>query len=321
VSGPSIAKTASDRGSFLQALKSELDYIRKDLQLDQARQFYADGSGVVGTIASTSGAVATLTSAEPISKGFLYIGMSCDTGTAAASTNDTTANVITDLDPTVPSVTFTSNVANTANNVIVRTGNVSISTDTTTNAEIDAGLLRIADNVKVVGGIDPAATGKSFWKGVATDKVAAPDVALDDLMVMSNTLDNAGVKRSDQVVMTTPGLVRRLFQSEDFKDSVRFVNSVTLEGGFESISFAAGNGSMKLNADRLAPWGTVLFVDKSEVKVFSPADWDFLSRDGLTVRWVADQDAFQAILFRYANIGCARRNTTGKLINYTDTGF
>ena len=78
---------------------------------------------------------------------------------------------------------------------------------------------------------------------------------------------------------------------------------------------------MKLNTDRLCPWGDVLFVDKSQVKVFSPADWDFLSRDGLTVRWVVDQDAFQAVLFRYANLGTARRNTSGKLVNYTDTGF
>jgi hypothetical protein len=320
VSGPSISKTKSDRGSFLQALKSELDFIKNDLQLDQSRQYYGDGSGVIGVIASTSSTVATLTSAEPISKGYLYIGMSCDTGTAAASTNDTTANIITDLDVTVPSVTFTSAVANTANNVIVRAGNVSSSTDVTTNAEIDAGLLRLL-GTSVVGGIDPTATARGFWKGVVTDKVAAPDIALDDLMVMSNTLQNAGSKSSDQVVMTTPGLVRRLFQTEDFKDSVRFVNSTTLTGGFEQISFAAGNGPMKINADRLAPWGDVMFVDKSQVKVFSPADWDFLSRDGLTIRWVVDVDAFQAVLFKYANMGTARRNTSGLLKNYTDTGF
>jgi hypothetical protein len=121
--------------------------------------------------------------------------------------------------------------------------------------------------------------------------------------------------------MTTPGLVRRLFASTDFQNSVRFVNSTTLVGGFEELSFAAGNGPMKLNSDRLHPWGQVTFADKQRMRVFSPADWDFLSRDGLTIRWVSDVDAFQAILFRYLNLGTDRRNTSGKITGLTDTGF
>ena len=99
------------------------------------------------------------------------------------------------------------------------------------------------------------------------------------------------------------------------------MNSTTLTGGFESLSFAAGNGNMTLNADRLHPWGKVTFLDKQHVRLFSPADWDFLARDGLTVRWVTDTDAFQSILFRYLNMGTDRRNTCGILKNYTDTGF
>ena len=78
---------------------------------------------------------------------------------------------------------------------------------------------------------------------------------------------------------------------------------------------------MKINADRLHPWGQVSFVDKSTVSVYSPADWDFLQRDGLTVRWVQDYDAFQAVLFKYVNMGTKRRNTSARLTGYTDTGF
>jgi hypothetical protein len=321
VSGPAISNTRSDRGAFLQALKSELDFIRNDLSLDQARQYYGDGTGVIATIASVNSLVATLNSAEAIYKGFLYIGMSCDVGSTTSTISVTAGNVITDVDPSVPSVTFTSSVAGaSAGFVIARAGNMTNSTDITTNSEIDAGLLRIVGS-NPVGGIDPATTGKGFWKGLSVSKTSSPDINLDDLMVQMNTLNNAGAKSSDITVMTTPGLVRRLFQSEDFKDSVRFVNSTTLAGGFESLSFAAGNGPMTMNSDRLSPWGDVLFIDKAQVQVYSPADWDFLSRDGLTIRWVADVDAFQAILFKYANIGAKRRNTSGLLSGYTDTGF
>jgi len=60
-------------------------------------------------------------------------------------------------------------------------------------------------------------------------------------------------------------------------------------------------------------------VDKSKLKVFSPGGWDFLARDGLTIRWVSDKDAFQAVLFRYVNLGAGRRNTSCVQYGITDT--
>jgi hypothetical protein len=46
-----------------------------------------------------------------------------------------------------------------------------------------------------------------------------------------------------------------------------------------------------------------------------------MSRDGLTVRWVNDIDAYQVALFRYANLGTDRRNTSNVIAGLTDTGF
>src|ERR1044072_3569864 len=70
VTGQSIQRTSSERGAFLQALKAELSYIRKDIQLDMARQFYGDGSGVIASVLDADGASSatqTISSAEPIS--------------------------------------------------------------------------------------------------------------------------------------------------------------------------------------------------------------------------------------------------------------
>ncbi len=330
VSGPSISNTRSDRGAFLQAMKSELDFIRNDIQLDQARQYYMGGVssttyGVIATLATSavSGQVFTLTSAEAISKGYLYIGMVIDVLVPNSSTVHSPAGgfTITDVNVTTPSITVSGTVGSTTDgDVIVRSGNVSNTGDVTQTKEVDAGLSLLVRDLPA-GGIDPSTTGKSFWKGIKTDVSSAPDINLDDMMVMQNKLVNAGAKASDITVVTTPGLVRRLFQSPDFKDDVRFVNSTTLAGGFESLSFQCGNGPMKIQTDRLAPWGDVLFVDCEQVQVYSPADWDFLARDGLTTRWVADVDAWQSLLFRYVNLGTQRRNTSGVLTGYTDTGF
>lgn len=321
VSGPSIAKTKSERGAFLQSMKSELDYIRNDLQVDQARQFYGPGTGVIAAIASVSGTVVTLASAEAISKGYIYVGGVYSLGAPATPTDILSGVAVTEVDADALTVTFASTAAGaSAADVIIRASNVTDTTDLSTNAEIDAGLGRLI-GTSSVGGVDPASLGKGFWQSDIIDQTTDPDISLDMLMIESNRLDNAGVRGKDLVVMTSPGLVRRLFASEDFKDSVRFVNSTTLKGGFEELSFAAGNGPMKINSDRLHPWGQISFVDKRHVRVFSPADWDFLSRDGLTVRWVVDVDAFQAVLFRYVNMGTDRRNTCARIENLTDDGF
>jgi hypothetical protein len=292
--------------------------------LDQSRQFYAQGTGVVAVIAAggVTGSVCTLTSAEAIYKGFLYIGMVVDIMTG--STLHATATAITDVDPTVPSITVATIGSAAAADSIVRSGNVTDVTSIATNAEIDAGLGRLV-RAGVLGGLDPTTAGLKFWQGlnipVASTTGYSPDIALNDLMVHQNQLINAGAKVGDLTMITTPGLLRRLYQTEDFKDQVRFVNQTTLGGGFGEISFQTGNGPMKMNTDRLAPWGDVMAIDLQTVQLYSPADWDFLSRDGLTVRWVADVDAFQSLLFRYINIGTSRRNSSGVLTGYTDTGF
>ncbi len=329
VSGPSISNTRSDRGAFLQAMKSELDFIKLDIELDQARQYYcgADvpgtltpGLGVIGVVATSgvTGSVVTLTDAQPIYKGFLYIGMSVDFIASPSTLHRTTT--ITDVNVATPSITVSTATSIADADQIVRAGNVTDITDITTNAEIDAGLARLVRD-GTVGGIDPTTTGKSFWKGQKTSVTSTPDIALDDLLQQHNQLLNAGAKAKNLTMVTTPGLVRRLFNTVDFKDNVRFTDQKTLDGGFEEITFAAGNGPMRMNSDRLAPWGDVMAIDLETVQVYSPADWDFLSRDGLTVRWVTDIDAFQSILFRYVNLGTSRRNSSGVLTGYTDLGY
>lgn len=318
VSGPSISKTKSDAGAFLQAMKSELDFIRNDLQLDQARQFYGDGTGIIATVSSSSGAVVTLTSNEAVWKGYLYPGAIIDGGSTTSPTTVSGAEIL-DVDIDAGTITLDADHSSDLTNgtVIVRHGNVTDTTDPNAVDEINSGINALV-GTGVVGNVDPSSTGKSFWKSTVTSKSGAP--ALDDLMVLQNTLINRGAKASDLITMTTPGLVRRLFATSDFKDNVRFVNTTTLNGGFEELTFACGNGAMKINADRLHPWEQFTMLDKQRMRLFSPADWDFLARDGLTVRWVTDYDAFQSVLFRYSNMGTDRRNTSGKLTGYTDTG-
>lgn len=324
VTGPAISKTKSDAGAFAQALKEELSRIKDDLALDQARQLYGDGTGQIAQFAA-QGPLTTLSliagsQSEPILKGFVYVGMIIDIGDAGMATPLVTGRTITDVDPTTTNGSITISgaaVTTTVAHFLYRAGNV----DATNGIqEMDTGLQKLVSTAaNTVGTLNAAGVGLKFWDNKRDTSGGA--VSLDNLQINWNKSLNEGAKSDAVVAITTPGLVRRLFATADFKTNVRFVNSTTLRGGFEEISFNAGSGTIKLNADRLAPFGKIYFVDKKHMKVYSPGDWDFLSRDGLTIRWVTDVDAFQALLFRYANMGTDRRNTSNLMSGLTDTGF
>jgi hypothetical protein len=318
VTGQAIAKTKSDSGSFVRAFDSELRRIKDDLALEFARQVYGSGDGIIATVGTTQNSTTVvLSSDEALQKGFLYVNMSIDIGTAA-DPNVVGTFTITDVDVAASSITVSAaaNVTATTHKIF-RAGN---NADSSVTYEMDAGLQKlISTSANTVGGLNAAGVGLKFWDNQRDTSGGA--ISLSNLMINYNKVMAAGAKADGLGVLTTPGLVRRLFETNDFKANVRFVNSETMKGGFEKIQFAAGQGTLTLMADRLHPYGRIHFVDKKHIRLFSPADWDFLARDGQPIKWVQDKDAFQAILFRYSNLGTDRRNTSLVMSGLTDTGF
>lgn len=327
VSGQAIAKSASDAGSFLRAMKAELDYIKDDIAMDFARQVYGDGTGqIVACGSSGPSTTVTIASAEPIKKGFLYIGMLVDVGVAATPNSLASASPISAVNSATPSITIGTSVTVTASNFVFRAGNVAAGPVV---YEMDAGLSKIlATAANTLGGINAASAGNEYWDNLrdTTGGVITLTGATSPLLPNLNRCISAGA--DDLISVTTPGIVRRLFASTDFAGSgatanVRFVNTKDFAGGFSSLSFDTGSGPISLASDRHAPWGSVFIIDRNHIKLFSPADWDFMQRDGLTIRSMGTGasavDAYEAVLFRYANMGTDRRNSSTRISGVTDT--
>ena len=317
VSGQAIHKTRSSVGAFLRAMKSELDGIKDDLALDFARQVYGDGTGVIASTAANSATDdLVLTSDEALVRGFIYVGMLIDIGTTADSDAVVAGAEVLDVDVANATITIDSSVTTTTSHRIFRAGNVA----TATVREMDAGLQSIiATSANTVGGINAATAGNRIWDNLRDTTGGA--LTLSPLMVNLNKVLNAGVSLDNLAVTTTPGLLRRLFESADFASKIQFVNTEEMKGGFESISFSTGAGRVRMSGDRLHPRGKVLFTPKRHVKLFSPGDWDFLAKDGQAVKWVQEKDAFQSVLYRYANMGTDRRNNALVMSGLTDTDF
>lgn len=319
-SGQAIQKTKTDAGAFIRVVTEELDRLRDDLALDTARQYYGDGTAAIATVspAVTASVNVVITSDEALQKGFIYPGMKIDIGTLANPRASVDSGVVSDVNVATRTVVMSAAVTVADGSFIFREDNAAASS---VSKEINAGLqaLLSTSSSTTVGGISAASAGKSFWDNQRD--TAGGAIALTSLMQNWNKIHARGARSDEVVVLTTPGLARRLFESADFASKVQFVNTETMKGGFESISFNAGSGRLNLVTDRLAPYGHVNMIHKKHIKVFSPGDWDFLQRDGLTIRWVDNRDAFQAVLFRYVNLGTNRRNTSLVMSGLTDTGF
>lgn len=333
VTGPSMAKSKSEVGSFLEILRSELDGLRMDLQKDLARQIYGNGSGKIAT--ATAGTTTTMTvGKEVLNKGQLYVGMLVDlydvsdvaTGGATPPVPTYSGVTITAVDVSAGTITFAAQAAALASGDFVTRAGVKIYTaqpdpdnaappaNPGTWAESDEvdGLQKIVSATARLGGIDPTAAGKEWWKaqvvayadrkGTARETNTLKDLTLDDMQIALNKARTAGGYPT--AVVTSLGVQREFYKL--LNDDVRYVEpeSLNYAAGFKTLSY---NG-LPLIADIEAPYGKMHILDEATLKVYSDQDWHFLDNDGQTMRQSGDKDAFEAVMVRYMNLGATRRN-------------
>ena len=344
VTGPSMAKTKSDAGSFLQVLKGELDGVRADLTKDLARQIYGTGDGVIatGTPDATTATTHTITLAdwEPLKKGQLYVGQKVNcfvqsTGVATAGTiTEFTISAVSIAAAATSTITVTSaSVAMTAVLVtITRAGSVSAAqslnrfNNTTRSNEID-GLRRVVNsftpaaaaeaNGTIASATLATANGKSgslgkidaytstYWDNQRTFGASAGTAEPLTIMRVQQAI-NAGRQQGamPSAIITSLGVQREFYRLLQANQQFVAPGATDYASGFSTLTY---NG-MPVIADLDAPYGKMYILDESTLKVFSDQDWHFLDGDGQTLRQVAGYDAYEAVMVRYMNMGATNRN-------------
>lgn len=322
VSGPSMATTASDAGSFLRILKTEVDGLQRDLRNDLARQVYGDyelgkadagtgfevdASAAIAKIATDSGSgVFVLTSDEPLIKGHIYPGMVLDTTDNFHSIENGAPMVVESVDPSVPNVTFVADeVGADAGDYFV----LSNSIDAGGNAGV-TGLSAIVSEDSPLGGIDPA--DQAEWASLVEDVSGSFDS--DDLHAVWNRVRIKSGNEPKSIV-TTFGIIRSYFK--ELQNQVQFVEPMKLEGGFRVLNFM----DKPFIGDVDCNYGTIYLVDEAAIKVFATGDFAPLDEDGHFLKWVTGYDMWEWALARYMELGATRRNSSAKLIGITDLGY
>jgi hypothetical protein len=302
LSGPVIELVDSDFNTFISALELETDKIKDDLKVDLNRQCYGNSTGLLA-VTSTVGSNVTATITSGIKN--LQVGEVIDVYTAAAfAAEGAVKSTVTIISLTATTVTVSSAVTWANLDCIVRTGNI--------NREI-TGIGAIVSDTGTLYNISP--TTVPVWASTV-DANGGTARALGESMMITMS-DNIVEKGSEaDVVFTSLGVRRAYFNL--LEQQREFSNTSTFTGGFGGLKFMTDDGEIPIVSDKDCPSGTMYFLSTKHLKVYQPADWRWLDRQGSKWVQVPNTDAFSATLYRYMELGTDRRNAHGKIADITE---
>jgi hypothetical protein len=119
--------------------------------------------------------------------------------------------------------------------------------------------------------------------------------------------EKAGKDYGPDMILTTRAIRREYVKL--VRADRRYVNTMTLDGGWKAIDF---NG-VPFTVDNDAIDGEIYFLTLKDLNIYRMSDYEWMEKDGAILNRIASQDAYEATLYRYAELGCKRRNSQGVL--------
>jgi len=309
INGPVIRAMKSDSGSFTRAIESETQGIVRDLKRDVNRQVFNNDNGSIATCASVSGAVVTLNADTPTSAfRQLEVGSLIDIGLEDSPTDHGTALVVSSVNTSTPSVTFTTSptAGIGTSDLLFRSG----AKTTTANATSElTGLQAIVNSSGTLFNINP--TTYPVWASTVNSNSGTDRAATDNLF--ESVIDNIWLESGEAptFIVTSPG-VRRNYASQ-LKAQKRFADTVDLKGGFRALTVDAGNTSLPIAVDRDNPDTKAFLLNLPCLTQHQSSDWEFMDEDGAVLNRVSGVDAYEATLFKYHELTTDRRNVHGRI--------
>ncbi len=355
-SGPTIAATRDEKGSYARVIDTEISGIVTDLQKDINRQLWGCGYGIVarwavtgsgtsydlpklyrGNAASTSGDGFGTTfggkyfiengGGVPVvmtTSGSVMTVMTVDTTNMAVSaidtTTSTTVDTVTVTDPSVseatgtfyvrPASLVTANASSTAGAWrLEMMGLRGLVTDTDLDdiACFDAGSnagFTVNDPLQTLA-VGTYTWFKSIVKKHPQGRYGGQRALTLDLMqeTFDDVEDAAGKDYGPNLIITTKKLRRKYL---NLMQAVRReVNTMTLDGGWKALDY---NG-IPLMVDKDAIDGEIYFLTTRDLQIYRMSDYEWMQKDGAVLSRIAGYDAYEAVLFRYAEFGIKRRNS------------
>jgi hypothetical protein len=297
--------------AFASTMQEEMDGIKETLRKDANRQVYGTAVGKMAT-ANAAGTTTTFVCSNGQAI-YLEVGQIVDIYSSADALKNTAAEILTVVkdNPSAgtTTVTFVAAVTATASgDYLVRTANLS--------KEL-IGFGAIANNSGTLYNVDP--TVNTVWKAEVDDPGSLRSLSEGLMTAMVDRIRTNGGRTT--VIFTSLGVRRSYFNL--LAQQRRYTNTQQFEGGFSGLAFTTDTGDIPVVADYDCPQNNMFFMNEKALKVYQTHDWEWMNRDGSMWQRVIGVsgtyfDAYNAILYKYYQLGTHRRNSHGVMKNITE---
>lgn len=287
--------------AFASALQQEIDGLKQTLVKDTNRQVYGTSRGVL----ATTTAVATANQVTVDTTQYLELGMFIDIAAATGDTLRGTNREITAINTTTKVVTYSGADITTdvIGDVLVRTGSLD---------QEKTGFEEIVSATKILYNIDP--DREPVWKAVVSGNSGTDRALSEGLMIkMVDDIRTQGGRTT--VIFTSLGVRRAYFNL--LVQQRQYVNTKDFEGGFNGLGFTTDWGEVPVVSDFDCQANRMYFMNEKELKLYQEGDWSFMNRDGSNwqrvITTAGNFDAYEAMMYKYCQLGTHRRNSHGLL--------
>lgn len=344
LSGLAVEAGKSDVMAFADVQGDAIANLYKSLVVDLNRQCWGDGTGLLGTLSTTSDTLSTSTTwtiTLSNDKGIRYLrkGMIVDFYQSTAIDQSACAQRIASINPTAKTAemeksptgagggtyqayhpvaaarSYTIAASTVASgSYVVRYGARAAAHVTTTRYELD-GLEAAFDDgtaLSVYEGIT-IASDPEFKANMLTNSSVNRELSLD-LMLAAVDLSNTRSGVRPDTILTGLGQRRKYFNL--LANDVRYTAG-EFKGGYESLTFAQ-DGQIRMVFDPHAQPNKMYFFPMDAIKKYelTPIGWGGM--DQQKMHWRQDYDQATAFLRVYTNLGVEQRNALTLLGDLTE---
>lgn len=316
-------------GAFVNALENEMGGIKNDAMRDINRQLFGTSNGVIATCGTTSSSttvqLATTTTAAQMRQ--LHVNRYVDIGTVASSQTVASNRQITAIDTTNKTITISGAAVSTTSGTHFIFNYNSGGASDNTGAQDDGqseltGLQTILSNSATLHTLSTSTY--PVWKANIYSN-SGTNRPLSDTLVDYALLDIASQSGvSPNMMVSNIGV---FVQGKGVLSAYnRNIDTVEMKGGFSGIRWTtpgiAGSGTAELawTTDFDAPANRLDILNSDKLVCHQISEgWEWMQEDGAILSRVADQLAYEAVLFTSLELACVQRNAHGSITDLVET--
>jgi hypothetical protein len=303
ISGQVMELAKTNAQAFANAMDMEVTGLKNDIAKDVNRIFYGNGTGFMATATATGTTVNYL---DVGTAQYVNVGDVIDVVNGAGTLQGASGRLVTAIDRAASPNRITFDGATVSPAIgwgIVRAGNY--------NRE-PQGLASIVAATGSLFNIDPAT--EATWKATVNAN-GGTNRALSEGLMIRMTDDVRVQGGNTSLILTSLGVRRAYFAL--LSQQRRYTDTKEFNGGIRGLAFNNGR-EIPVVEDVDAPPNKAWFLDESSLTIYRSSDWSWLDLDGNVWKWLADYDAFQAVLHSYWELGVNRRNANALLSDITE---